>query len=138
MKAGSDYIGIGVGAFIFNEAGELFLMKRGKEARNEVGFWIVPGGMVEFGETMHDAVIREVRDEIGVDIQTDGQLPAFDIMLPDEGEHWVTNIFTARITSGTPEIMEPGKCDQIGWFPLTELPSPIARADREALAQFIN
>lgn len=46
MKKGIDYIGVAVGAMIFNEEGKLFLTKRGKKARNERGCWEIPGGGV--------------------------------------------------------------------------------------------
>ncbi len=41
---GKDYIGVGVGAMIFNDKGELLLAKRGQAAKNERGCWEIPGG----------------------------------------------------------------------------------------------
>ncbi|MBI2029344.1 NUDIX hydrolase [Candidatus Gottesmanbacteria bacterium] len=46
MKQGIDYIGISVGALIFNEKGEVFLSKRSQNAKNEKGCWEAPGGAV--------------------------------------------------------------------------------------------
>ena len=138
MKPGTDYIGTGVGAFILNDEGELFLMKRGPESKNEVGYWTVPGGTVEFGEALRDAVVREVREEIGVDIELDGQLPAVDHILPKEKQHWVTTIFPARIIFGTPEILEPSKCSDIGWYPLEALPTPLAGSLQKTVNTFLN
>ena len=138
MKPGIDYIGTGAGAFILNEEGEVFLMKRGPKCKNEVGHWTVPGGTVEFGETLKDTVIREVREEIGVEIEFDGQLPAVDHIIPSEKQHWVTSIFPARIASGEPEILEPEKCDEIGWFPLEALPTPLAGSLQKALNVFLS
>ena len=43
MRAGYDYIGVGVGAIVFNEAGEVFLARRGPRASNERGTWEFPG-----------------------------------------------------------------------------------------------
>jgi ADP-ribose pyrophosphatase YjhB (NUDIX family) len=57
MMKGIDYIGVGVGAVILNKRGEIFLAMRGKEARNEQYKWEFPGGSVEFGENLEDAVI---------------------------------------------------------------------------------
>ncbi len=53
-----------VGAFIFNQAGELFLMRSPKWR----GLYVVPGGHVELGETLEQALRREVREETGLDI----------------------------------------------------------------------
>lgn len=138
MKPGKDYIGTGAGAFILNETGELFLMRRGSKCKNEIGHWTVPGGTVEFGEMLRDAVAREVREEIGVQIEFDGQLPAVDHIIPGESQHWVTTLFPARITKGTPEILEPEKCDAIGWFPLDDLPSPLAGPIGKVIRLFYN
>lgn len=137
MKPGRDYIGVGVGAFIFNDEGKLLLEKRGPLAKNEVGAWIVPGGTVDFGETLKEATIREVKEELGVDIELGEQLLCYDHLLPDENQHWVATAFMARIISGTPEILEPGKCDEIAWFSLDSLPSPIAKVDIEPLAYLL-
>ena len=63
MKKGVDYIGVGVGAAIFNREGKLFLTLRGKKAKNERGKWEIPGGGVEFGETFEQALKRELKEE---------------------------------------------------------------------------
>ena len=138
MKQGTDYIGVGVGAFIVNDKGEVLLMKRGPASKNEAGAWALPGGASEFNETLRDAVIRETREELGIELDVDGQLPAYDHILPDEGQHWITSVFTARIANGTPEIMEPQKCSEIGWFALDALPSPITRMSQGAFDTFLN
>ena len=136
MRPGKDYIGTGCGAFIRNENSEVLLMKRGPGAKNEAGSWMLPGASVEYGEKLADAVTREIREELGIEIELTEQLPGWDHILPEEGQHWVTNIFGARITSGLPEIKEPEKCSEIGWFALGNLPSPIAKASQGAVTYF--
>jgi ADP-ribose pyrophosphatase YjhB (NUDIX family) len=56
MKKGVDFIGVGVGAIILNDEGKVFLAKRGHKAKNERGTWEFPGGGVEFGEKLVDAI----------------------------------------------------------------------------------
>lgn len=138
MEPGKDYIGTGVGAFIMNPHGHVLLMKRGKSVRNEPGTWIIPGGKVEFGETLRQAVVREVMEEIGVEIELDGQLPAYDHILPEDKQHWITNCFPCHITKGIPAIKEPEKCDEIGWFALDALPTPLAKASQGVVNYFMN
>jgi nucleoside triphosphatase len=53
-----------VGAFIFNPAGELLLLKSHKWP----GMYVVPGGHVELGERIEDAVIRETKEETGLEV----------------------------------------------------------------------
>ena len=126
MKPGLDYIGVGVGGMIFNDAGEVFLAQRGEKATNERGCWEFPGGKVDFGEPLRAALRRELREEYGIEIVVESLLHVDDHILPDEGQHWVSPTFIARITSGEPSILEPEKCSAIGWFSLDDLPTPLS------------
>jgi len=126
MKSGIDYIGVGVGAVVFNGKGEFFLSQRGKESRNERGKWEFPGGRVEFGDTLRTTIIREFMEEYGMVIEVEQLLAVDDHILPDEGQHWVSPTFIARHVSGEPRILEPHKCQAIGWFTLDNLPEPLS------------
>lgn len=67
MIQGKDYIGVGVGAVIKNSSGEILLLLRNKEP--EKGCWSIPGGKVEMFETLEEAIKREVKEEVNVDIE---------------------------------------------------------------------
>ena len=58
-----------VGAIITDHRGRLLLVKRGHEP--EAGFWSLPGGRVEPGETDEEAVVREIREETGLAVVCD-------------------------------------------------------------------
>lgn len=127
MKAGLDYIGVSAGAFIVNDKREVLLCKRSMKARNEKGKWEAPGGQVHFGETREQAVKREIKEELGVDIEIVRILHTTDEILEKDKQHWLPTTFLAKIKRGqTPKILEPEKCDQIGWFSINKLPSPIS------------
>ena len=127
MKPGIDFIGVSVGALIVNNKGEIFFTKRGKNAMNERGTWEIPGGKVHFGETLAEAVKREMKEEYGVDIILTYQFPAQDHLIPHEKQHWVPTSFVANIKAGQkPKILEPDKCEAIGWFGLNSLPKPLS------------
>lgn len=137
MQKGKDYIGVGVGAMIFNDKGEVLLAKRGAAAKNERGCWECPGGGIEFGETMLQAIKREVREELGVEITIDQQLRAIDHLILADEQHWVTTPFVAKLAPGqVPKIIEPHKCDEIGWFSLGDLPEPLSIATRLNLVDY--
>ena len=125
MKKGIDFIGVGVGALIFNSEGKVFLARRGPKARNESGKWDFPGGGVEFGETVQDAVKREIKEEFEMDIEVKELLDVCNHIIKDEGQHWVSPSFIARHVSGEPKAVEPEKNSEIGWFPLEEVPQPL-------------
>ncbi len=120
MKRGIDYIGIGVGAAIFNAKNELLIMKRGKKAKNEKGKWEIPGGSVEFNETIEDALKREVREEIGVEIRIIELLGVCNHIILDEKQHWIAPTFICKITKGKPKILEPDKCEKLEWFSINK------------------
>ncbi|MEM7533240.1 MAG: NUDIX domain-containing protein [Chloroflexota bacterium] len=131
MSAGKEYIGVGVGALVFNAEGQVFLAKRGPAAKNEAGCWEFPGGGVDFGETMVDAIIREFMEEYGMEIAVTGLLGVVDHILPDEGQHWISPTYLATHVSGTPKVLEPRKCTAIGWFSMHELPQPLSVVSQE-------
>jgi len=122
MRKGIDYIGVGVGAVIMLADGKVFLAKRGREVRNETGKWEFPGGSVEFNETLEHALVREVREEYGMEIEVLDLLDVVDHIIPTEKQHWVSPSFLCRVKSGVPSILEPHKCDAIGWFELNRIP----------------
>jgi mutator protein MutT len=121
LKRGVDYIGVGVGAVIAGKNGKFFLTKRGKLAKNERGKWEFPGGGVEFGETLQEALKREIREEYGVEIQVIELLGVCDHIIEKENQHWVSPTFVCKIRNGVPRILEPGKCSKIGWFSILEM-----------------
>lgn len=123
---GRDYIGVGVGAMIFNSAGQVFLAQRGLKAKNERGCWEFPGGSVEFGETLANAIVREISEEYAMTIEVVRLLGVVDHIIAAEGQHWVSPTFIARHIGGSPRIVEPEKCMAIGWFTLDALPSPLS------------
>jgi mutator protein MutT len=122
MRKGIDYIGVGVGAIIFDERGRIFLARRGTEAQNERGRWEFPGGGVEFGETLVHSIVREIAEEYGFVIEVKELLDVVDHILPDEQQHWISPVFICRMKGGTPHIREPHKCDEIGWFAPDRIP----------------
>jgi len=95
---------VGVGAVIMHE-GKLLLVKRGVEPAK--GKWSIPGGVVELGEMVRDAVIREVKEECGLDIEIVKETPmdVLDSLVMDDDDrlkyHYVLLQFLARPRGGT-------------------------------------
>lgn len=127
MKRGIDYIGVSVGAMIVNDKDEVLLCKRSKHASNERGCWEIPGGAVEFNETLENAIHREMREELGVEIELIEQFPAASHIIKNDKQHWVPSTFLVKLKKGNiPKILEPEKCDEIKWFSLDHLPTPLS------------
>ena len=73
--------GFGVGAVIV-QGGEVLLVRRGRPPLE--GRWTLPGGMVELGEPLEEALTREVREETGWTVRVGRELALFDFIEKDE------------------------------------------------------
>ena len=92
---------VGVGAVIIRDA-RVLLVQRGNEPSR--GRWSIPGGVVELGETLAEAVTREVREECGLEVEAQDVLSTFDLIQHDpQGHiqyHYVLIDLRARYVSG--------------------------------------
>ena len=136
MKRGIDYIGVGVGAIIVNKEGRVFLARRGPKAKNEQGLWEFPGGSVEFGETLTQALQREMYEEYGIKVSVGELVDVVDHILNQEHQHWVSPTFICQIISGEPYIREPAKCTEIGWFRVDQMPKELTQITRLNLEHY--
>jgi hypothetical protein len=64
-------------------------------------------------------------------------LDVVDHILPAEKQHWVSPTFICKIVEGAPEIREPGKCLEIGWFFPAEMPSNLTAASQRSLEDYL-
>lgn len=74
---------IGVGGVVW-KGDEVLLIQRGKEPNR--GHWSLPGGHQEWGETVRQAVAREVREETGVEVEVDHLIDVVDAIIAAAGE----------------------------------------------------
>jgi 8-oxo-dGTP diphosphatase len=107
-----------VGAAIFDAAGRLLAAQRSAPARY-AGLWEFPGGKVEAGETPAEALVRECREELAIEIEVGALVGQADI---DIG---VLQVYRASILSGQPQAREhrelrwlaPPELDDVPWIP---------------------
>jgi 8-oxo-dGTP diphosphatase len=121
---------VGCGAAIVRD-GRVLLVKRLRPP--EAGAWSLAGGKVEFLEPVADAILREVREELGVEIVLERLLAVVET-IGLAGQHWVSPVYLARLTLGEPRNCEPEKHGEIGWFALDRPPEPLSAAARQAFA----
>jgi ADP-ribose pyrophosphatase YjhB (NUDIX family) len=108
---------LAVSAVIFRE-GKVLLLRRAKSPGN--GFWSLPGGRVEFGESLHTALTREVDEEAGLEIDIVA-LAGWREVLPGAGGggHYLIMSFAARWKANEPRLNEEHddfKWVEPGWF----------------------
>ena len=94
---------VGVGGVIF-DGDSVLLAKRGQEPAK--GTWSLPGGAVELGEKVVDALKREIQEEVGIEIEVGGLIRVLDRILQDEEKrvryHYVLIDYWGWKVSGHP------------------------------------
>jgi mutator protein MutT len=113
---------LGVGALIFNRD-KILLVERGREPLK--GYWSLPGGVLETGETLEQGVIREVREETGLEVKPLKVLEIFERIIRDaQGAaeyHYVVIDYICRVTGGT--LQAADDASQVAWVARSKLPA---------------
>ena len=104
-----------VAALIYR--GDRFMICRRPEGKARAGMWEFVGGKAEPGETLEEALIRECREEIGVEIMVGDPYMTVEYDYPDIPVH--LTLFYAEIRSGEPRSMEGNR---IEWITVEEIP----------------
>ena len=124
MKQGKDFVGVSVAFLCHDGAGNILLHKRGPGCRDHHDTWDWGGGGVEYGESLFDAVAREVQEEYGCQtISIDATLPVCEFI--EETNHWVVHNHIVRVDPSEVQTTEPEKVIDIGWFSIDSLPEPL-------------
>ena len=137
MKIGTDCIGVGCGALIVNDKNETLLLKRTAKTRNRAGFWAKPGGGLEFGDKIEDTVRREIKEEVGVDIEIIKFLGFTENIIKEENQHWIPFNYLAKIIGGEVQNLEPEKHEELKWFKLDNLPEKLTHGTQESVNEYL-
>jgi 8-oxo-dGTP diphosphatase len=137
MKAGIDFTGVAVGFYCHDEDGFFVFHKRSEQCRDERGAWTNGGGELEFAESPEMALAREIREEYGCESIIETALPpqSFLQTFPDGSKkHWITLPYIVRVHRTDVKMNEPESMTEIGWYRLTDLPSPLHTATKAELS----
>src|ERR1700687_3711399 len=106
---------VGVGAVIIKE-GRVLLVKRGPPPL--AGEWSIPGGVLELGETLRQAAVREAREETSLIVESADLLGVYDRVLRDDAGrtlyHFVLIDFLCRPVEGKAKAADDA--DEVRWF----------------------
>ncbi len=100
------------------EGDEIVLIMRKNEPRG----WAIPGGFVDYGESMEDAAIREAREETSLDVTLVEQLHTYSSPDRDPRHHTISTVYIAK-GNGVPEAADDAS--DIGVFREEKIPKPL-------------
>lgn len=105
------------------------------ERKNPPYGWAIPGGFVDYGETVEEAAIREAKEETGLDIKNLKQFHVYSEPSRDPRGHTISMVFTAK-ADGTPKAGSDAK--NIGMFTQATLPPNIAFDHKQILHDYFS
>ncbi len=111
---------VGIGAVIISE-GKIALIKRGNEPSK--GKWTIPGGLVELGESPEQAVIRETKEETGLDVENPRLIDVVsNVDLDEKGKvkyQYVIVDYLVHVENGTAQAASDAL--ELRWVPFDEV-----------------
>jgi 8-oxo-dGTP pyrophosphatase MutT (NUDIX family) len=138
MRPGIDHIGVTITFRCNDGKGNFLLHRRGPKCKDENGMWDFGGGKPKFGETLEDAVHREVKEEYGIGCRIQEKTPAYTLLRRQNRRltHWIVIGYFVKGDIKKARIMEPGKASELGIFRLGRLPRPLHSAIPKELRIF--
>lgn len=116
-----DRASVGVGVIVRKGSDILQIQRQGSHG---AGSWSVPGGHIDFGESVEECAAREVMEETGVVIRNPRFLGYTNDVFMEEGKHYVTMWVEADYAYGEPTITSPRETAFVGWVSQKQLPTP--------------
>ncbi|MBK8395980.1 MAG: NUDIX hydrolase [Leptospiraceae bacterium] len=102
----SKKLRVRVAALIRNNKGEILLIKQRKKNKD---YWLLPGGGIEFGESATTALVRELKEELNLDVSSSKFLLINESIDPKGGRHLIQLVFEAEVKSYNPSISKKEK-----------------------------
>ena len=97
------------------------LIRRGKEPRKDQ--WSIPGGHLEWGESLHEALLREVHEETGLSVELVGLIDTVDLITEDGSgnitRHYMLIDFAVRAIGG--ELRAGSDAAEARWVPFSQI-----------------
>jgi ADP-ribose pyrophosphatase YjhB (NUDIX family) len=98
----------------------IVLIKR----KNQPYGWALPGGFVDYGESLEQAAVREAKEETSLDVELISQLKAYSDPSRDPRQHTISVVFKARPIAGSAQASDDAM--EIGFFNQDNLPETLA------------
>lgn len=120
--ASMNQVRVGVAVFIWKDGTFLMGKRRGSHGHNT---WSIPGGHLEFNETINECAAREVMEETGLKIANVRFVAMTEDMFENDNKHYITIWVACDWVEGEPTITEPDKYLDQQWRTFSTLPTPL-------------
>ena len=120
-KHPKEYPKVGL-SIIVTRGNEVLIGKR--KGAHGAGSWSFPGGHLEFGEALEDAVKRELQEEANIKTKNIDFVTATNDIDNRENKHYVTLFFKGEYDSGEVKVNEPDRCESWIWVEWKKIPKP--------------
>ena len=125
--------GIPTGVHVLLERGGLVLLMRRAGTGFFDGLYSLPGGHVEEGESLRTTAVREMREELGIEL-AESALSVVGVVHRRSDTNRIDFFLRASVWQGEPVIAEPDRCDDLRWCAPDALPEATVPYIRDALA----
>lgn len=122
MIPGKDYVGVVVTFLCHDGQGNFLMGKRTHNTRDFHGYWDCGGGKLELGETLEQAIQRELNEEFGCSGEVQESLPAVLHYYPKTESYWLILRYVIKVNREDVKNNEPRSIEEIRWFKLDNLP----------------
>ncbi|WP_153161171.1 NUDIX domain-containing protein [Zoogloea sp. 1C4] len=125
--------GIPTGVHVLLERDGLVLLMRRAGTGFFDGLYSLPGGHVEEGESLRTTAVREMREELGIEL-AESALSVVGVVHRRSDTNRIDFFLRASVWQGEPVIAEPDRCDDLRWCAPDALPEATVPYIRDALA----
>ena len=123
---------------IFKSAVHMIILKNNKILLQKIkgsklwpGYYALPAGHIDEGENQYEALIREAKEELGIEIDLNNIINSYVVLRKNyfkidgkQLEPYIDYYFEIKDYDGKPKIMEEEKCDELIWADINNLPEP--------------
>jgi ADP-ribose pyrophosphatase YjhB (NUDIX family) len=120
---------------ILKKENQILLLKRSNTGWMD-GYFSIPAGALDGDETLSDAIIREAKEEVSVDVLKNDLTLVHTIHCFINGEEWLGQFFLAEKWGGNIKVNEPDKHSEVKWVDVNNLPENTIRLRLEDRLRF--